>query len=273
MAIPVDLKPDRECKKWIRLAWRIGSWRWRVYGWRWLKGLPKSKGSYIYTNSNHYTADITLAVGCIQDLTHHELIEQTIHFLNRLDIQVALEKRQPCCGAIFERLAHFEQTKEYQNKRKSQFNHWMPTPVCFLSQNCQQFISRDSANHGRMIDLYRLIMQKLEEKNIRLALKTPVEVYYQPYCAQKGVDFAWTLLNQIGGLKIKTLWPVKSCCGGCGGEALLNPQHASELRESKFKHLPNDAVMVVSSFDCWMQCKQTMQVLYPIQLLVNSEMK
>lgn len=268
-----DRQPDIKFKQWIKLAWRIGSWRWRAYGWKWLKGVPKSAGSYLGKKNNKPDGlEITLSVGCVQDLYHHELIDLAIEFLHKLGVQVHLKKRQPCCGAIFKRLTHFEEAEKRQEKRKNQFERVMQGNVCFLSQNCQQFMA-NSNSRLMVIDLYQFILQRLMEKNIQLAFETPCEVYYQPYCSQKGKDFAWTLLNQMDGLKIKTIWPEKSCCGGCGGESFLNPEHASGIRENRLKNLPDGAVMVVTSFDCWMQYKQSVQVLYPIQLLVKSQFK
>jgi glycolate oxidase iron-sulfur subunit len=264
-------KPDPEQRKWIKLAWRIGDWRWRVFGWRWLKGVPQSQGSYLYKNAIKSSSDITLAVGCIQDLYHHELIDQTIQILKKLDIQVTLERRQSCCGSIFERLNHFDQINGLQNTRKDQFINSTAkyTSVCFLSQNCQQFFSENCAQEGKTIDLYQLMWNKIAQNRIKLRLIQPLEIYYQPYCMQKGMDTALKLLAQIEGLKIKTIWPLKSCCGGCNGEALLNPDTASSLRASKLKNLPKNAVLVVKSFDCWMQYRSYVHTLYPIQIFTK----
>jgi glycolate oxidase iron-sulfur subunit len=270
-----DQKMSRSEQQWIKLAWRIGSRRWRTYGSRWLKDLLVSSGSYLYRYSKKeffFLQPLKLVVSCIQDLCQHELIQQTIELLNKLGVQVCLDRRQPCCGAVFERLVQYDRVQKYQEKRVRDFNHWMPEQVCFLAKNCQQFALKHCQEKQKIVDLYELIFSRLNALKIKLSLDQPLTAYYQQPCHQEGVDYAWKLLNQIDGLSLKTLWPAKSCCGGYAGEALLNPAQAAVLREAKLRSLPDNSILVVSSHDCWLQFKQqkNLQLLYPTQLLFNS---
>lgn len=234
----------------LKLARRIGKWWWRVFGWKWL---PNASRSYLHGHANA-TGSITLAVSCIQDLYHPEVIAETVQFLKRLGIEVSLDGRQPCCGAIFERF----DSKKDQSKCLQKFKKWMPSKTCFLAKNC-------ACSAGKGIDLYELILAKLDEQKITLFLEQPVSAYYQGYCTAAGEDFALKFLNRIQGLQLKTVWPARSCCGGYGGEALIDPEHAASLK----KKIPPGSIVIVTSPDCWYQYLQggDLTVLYPTQLL------
>lgn len=275
----------REYHQWLTLARRISSRWWRRFGAKWLR-IPafnhQNSGSFINKKQSPRPENPVLAVCCVQDLFQHEVIEQTLSFVKRLGYELEVDKSQPCCGAIYERLVQGgEETICYptlqkkaaslQDKARQSFLKWMPSQLYFLSQGCQSFISSPKIQE---LDLYAWIETLLEEQNLVLNLPLPQEVYYQPYCRQqKGVkDSILRVLQRIGGLKVREIFSPLACCGGYCGETLLHPIHAQALAQQKISALPQRATIVVASPDCWGLFKKHSSFLnttlcYPIQIL------
>lgn len=291
-----ELKPSAsssveksDYEKWISLAYRWGSRWWRFYGRRWL--LPFSLGSYLKKRPRVKGEHRTLAICCVQDLLQHQAIEQALDFMQRLGYPLIVDRKQPCCGAIFERLVNGgiesieypqEQQKAsiLQNKRLEAFLKWMPTSTYFLSLGCQSFVARHQES---VLDLYLWIEEILNQKNLSLVFSEEKVVYYQPYCGQKGKDTKekdaiWRVLQSVEGLTVKEIFNGQSCCGGFCGEFLLHPEHAKELAWQKISSLPKNATLIVTSPDCWGLFQsfsegKHLNILYPIQLLAEAFLK
>lgn len=281
---PKQRMEEKEYAQWISLAKKISSIWWRRLAARWIS-IPnfnfRSKGSYIKKSSALNPANPVLAVCCVQDLFQHDAIEQAISFAKRLGYPLQTDRKQPCCGAIFERLVNGgEESILYSNKqskaaelqKKSQkaFSKWKPSQLLFLSRNCQtHFI----ANH-ESIDLYSWIESILDKQALVLELQDKLDVYYQPYCAhlKKEGDSIWRLLHRIRGLSIREIPNSYSCCGGYCGEAFLHPEHAREIALKKISGLPPKSILVVASPDCWSLFKLAsasleLKIFYPMDLL------
>lgn len=274
---------------WITAASRISSRWWRHYGARWLNTAflhCQNKGSFTKRSKRIQVDKPVLAICCIQDLFQHSAIEQVIEFVERLGESLQVDRNQPCCGAIFERLVHGSEESicypkkqkkaaDLQTKTRNTFLKWMPLRLYFLSRGCQSFISQKDEQAG---DLYAWIEQLLIEKGITLYFPEPRTIYYQPYCrSQKGEeDSIWRLLQRIQGLIIREIEYPKACCGSFGGEVLLHPKHALALIDQKISSLPSDATLVVTSPDCWGGFKshekgQYLTICYPIQILMEAK--
>lgn len=282
----------KQYKHWITLAYRIGHKVWKRYGARWLT-IPsldnqRSLGSFIKKNRSPLSGEPVLAVCCVQDLFHHDLIEQTLAFVQRLGYSLAVDKKQPCCGALFERLIHGgketifypkEQQRAVSLQRQTlhRFLKWLPPKTYFLAQGCQSFAAKYSNQTG---DLYDWIEALLEEQRLTLYFPHPQEVYYQPYChsTSRQLDPIGRLLKRVEGLIVHETPNPLACCGGYGGEALLHPQQAQELAWNKIAFLPHRATLIITSPDCWglfkrYQASKDLTLLYPIQLLANALVK
>jgi|GEM_PF-4698940 len=260
----------------LQLTYRIANRFWRAFGWKWLKidslKLPKPMQSFIYNRLGSKSPEaLTLIVGCFQDLFQHRLIEQTLRLLKKMHVEVSINRTQNCCGAIFERVNDSSQVLKHQRKCIEKFKNSLSQKSTFLSAGCQNFTLRQGCDPEKVVDLYALVIEQIKNLNMKLKLETPLTVYYQPYCAQIGEDMALKLLQQIEGLKIKTLWPSKSCCGGFCGEAFIHSEQANFIRDSKLRLLPKNAILIVISPDCWMQLigMEDIRVLYPIQLILT----
>lgn len=280
-------------QKWIKLAYRVGKFLWREYGWRWFsQPIPlgsQYSGSYIKKCKQPIDGEPILAVCCVQDLLQHEVIEQTLLFMERLGCSTSIDYKQPCCGAIFERLIHGgKETIAYPQERKKAcsmqtkaleaFKSWMPSNVFFLSRGCQTFIERQ---FGGVHDLYARIESILDEQGLTLRLPYLREVYYQPYCGSFGhfeKDPIRHLLCRIGNLILRDIPYPSSCCGGYCGEFLLHPLQSEVLAKPKLSTLPEKATIIVTSPDCWGQFSLHSQerdftMLYPIQILAEAEIQ
>lgn len=277
-------------KQWVKTAYRIGHHLWRRYGAKWL-GIPlnncQTPGSFIKKYKRPSLDQPVLAVCCIQDLFQHDVIEQTLAFLQRLGLSLAVDKKQPCCGAIFERLIHGgeesvfspqEQKRaiSFQKKTLQHFLKWMPAKTYFLAKGCQCFLARYSSQSE---DLYATIETVLKQQQQTLYFPQPWEVYYQSYCnSNREEDSIRQLLRQIEGLTVRDVPYSLACCGGYCGETLLHPQQAQEWARQKVEALPQRATLIVTSPDCWglfkrFQADKEFTILYPIQLLASAIIK
>lgn len=285
---PISVIEQTQYQQWITLAQRIGNVWWRRYGAKWLK-IPaldyRSKGSCSKKHKRSRGNQIVLAVCCVQDLFQHDVIEQTLSFMHRLGCSLEVDRKQPCCGAIFERLVRGgEETICYpenqrkaaalQNKTMKAFSKWLPSQTYFLAMGCQSFISRQNIS---TLDFYAWIETLLDQQQLILTFPKPKQVYYQPYCGSpKGMqDSVFRLLHRIQGLTVREISNPHTCCGGFCGESLLHPQHAQTLANQKISNLPDDAILVVTSPDCWklfqsQSNSHSFTICYPIQLLTQA---
>lgn len=278
-------------RRWVTLARRISNHWWRSYGAKWLK-IPllnhQNQGSFAKKCKRPQVGQPILAICCMQDLFQHDVIKQTLSFVQRLGYSLGVDYKQPCCGAIFERLIHGseeaicypkEQRKAaaLQKKTLKSFLKWMPSQTYFLSMGCQCFVNR---HHQTGLDFYHWIETILDQRQLRLYLP-PQEVYYQPYCGSKKElqeDPIWRLLQRIEGLIVHPISYPHACCGGYGGEILLHSQHALELSWQKISNLPEHATLIVTSPDCWSLFNRhtvnlQLTICYPIHLLYTSHFK
>lgn len=282
---PSSIMEQAQYQQWLTLAQRISNIYWRRYGVKWLTApFPnfKSLGSFSKKYKRPQPGQPVLAICCVQDLFQHDVIEQTLAFARRLGCSLAIDRQQPCCGAIFERLAQGggeticypeKQRKavSLQNKRRTAFLNWMPPQTYFLSRGCQCFVSK---HHRNSSDLYAWFEAILDKQQLKLSLPQPQSIYYQPYCGlQKGMqDSILRLLKRIQGLAVLEVSSPQSCCGGYCGEVFLHPTHAQTLAWQKISHLPDHATLVVTSPDCWSLFKnhsvsQNLTICYPTHLL------
>lgn len=280
-------------KKWIKLAYRIGNNLWRQYGGKWMT-IP-SLNCESYRNLVSYTKKCqrplveqqqpVLAVCCLQDLFQHDVIEQTLTFMQRLGHPLAVDKKQPCCGAIFERLIHggkeaihypkeHEKAVVLQNRTLNSFLKWIPSQTYFLAKGCECFINK---NTSKTSDLYALIEKILDQNQWTLYFSKLQTIYYQPYCNtdlnQK--DSIWRLLQRVEGLKVRYVSNPLACCGGYCGETLLHPEEAQELARQKILNFPENSTVIITSPDCFalfkkFQADKNLTILYPIQILAKA---
>jgi glycolate oxidase iron-sulfur subunit len=107
-----------EYRRWVTLVHRVGKLWWRHY-------FARRRGSLMKRYQRPLPQVPVLAVCCVQDLVQHEVIEQTLAFMQALGYPLQIDKKQPCCGALFERLIQGgEETvcypQEQQRARKLQ---------------------------------------------------------------------------------------------------------------------------------------------------------
>lgn len=284
-AKPAASMDRRTYRQWISFAGRISSPMWRRFGAGWLR-VPTigigSEGSYLNKAAKAKKGGRVLVVCCMQDLFQHRALSQVLDFNERLGCPLEVDPKQPCCGAIFDRLVQGgeesisypkEQRRaaELQNQTRERFLKWLPADALFLSRMCHSFASPPD---GISSDLYVWIENLLEKEGVRLELPAPKKVYYQPYCrSPKGKgDSVLGLLQRIRNLSVQEVKFPHVCCGGYCGEALLHPQSAESHVQLKAAHLPLGATLVVASPDCWGAFKmgaldKSLHICCPFELL------
>jgi len=288
---PISSMSKKQYKQWIVLASRMANVWWRRYGSKWLSIPPwesKSSGSFLKKRARPKKGQPLLAVCCVQDLFQHDVIEQALAFAERLGNPLGVDRNQPCCGAIFERLVHGgeesicnpqEQRKAstLQRRARDAFLKWIPSQTYFLSMGCQCYVAKHSDTG---LDFYAWIEKLLDQQQLTLYLSQAQEVYYQPYCGavKRGQDPVLRLLQRIEGLTLCEVSPSQVCCGGYCGETLLHPQHSMRMAQLKLSQLPNHATLIVASPDCWSLFKvcskeHSLTIYYPIQLLAQTHIK
>lgn len=285
---------DSDCKIYSRnidWAYRIGSVFWRSYGRRFLNnppGFAPYKKSYLNEKGGVKISSgspIVLVVGCLQDLFQQEAIESAIRVFRFLGHEIYTDRRQPCCGALFERLITggngVRYTKErnkaerYKSKRLRSFLAWQKQPVCFLSASCDCYMKEAAGfdQNAGIIDLYAFIAEKAKENQIIFSLKKPLTVYRQPYCrgSKKESDSVLSLLNSIEGLTVKEIENPLACCGGYCGESIWNPEASKKMFRLKTRFLNKGDIVVAESMDCALQFSRPDEIgvicLHPLQIL------
>lgn len=277
-------------RRWIQLASRLANRWWRRWGGKWLNFFSlsyKNQGSFSKKTHPLLHNQPVLAVCCVQDLFQHEVIEQTLQFMQGIGYSLQIDSRQPCCGALFERLVHGgeesvcygkEQQKAtiLQQKALNAFLRWQPKETYFLAQGCQSFIRK----YSPILDLYEWIEKILFQQQLTLYFSSPREVYYQRYCSlrQRQKDPIRRILQAIEGLTLRDISNPHTCCGGYCGEAILHPQQSKMIAEQKVSQLPEQATLIVTSPDCWGLFNQSigdrqLSTLYPIQLLAQASVR
>lgn len=280
-----------EYKRWATLADRMGNHWWRRFGSKMLciPFLQSGHGKSIVNKMMRPEKEESVLVFCcIQDLFQQEVIVQALNFMERLGHPLKVDRKQRCCGALFERLINGgEESVAYlkerdravlmQKKTTQAFLKWLPPKAYFLAKGCHSFISTE-APHA--MDLYLLIEKILAEKKLKLKFAEPKKVFYQSYCRteSEGQDPVWRLLNQIEGLRVRPVPYPKACCGGYCGETLLHPQQAEVMAAQKLEALPPGSTLIVTSPDCWglfhhyrSSAGEGLTILYPIQLFAQAE--
>lgn len=243
----VVLQPDR---KWSKAAKRMGFRLWRHF--------MTKPGSFLHRWKKR-EGNITLVVGCVQDVYQHELIACAIHVLEKLGCKPTVDRNQPCCGAISNRILD-------KHEPESCFLKWLPKNAYFLSRGCCEQVNGAK-------DICELILEIIDQKNIELVLPTSMVVYYQPYCREKKPvenDWGYLLLKKIKNLTVHLIPFPEACCGGYCGETLLNPDNAKTWIYPKTKNLPHNATVIVTSPDCHYQFAthtQGMTIFHPVQIV------
>lgn len=285
-----SVKVSKGKKKIFQFAYYLGvprlrPWLWKIAKW-WKRWKLESKGSYLTKHGHQKIKEgfITLAIGCAEDLFSHEMIQDAVNVLERTGFNVQISKKQPCCGAIFNRLLHddidsyhseiYKIGRRKQQNRERKFREWAIRRTVFLTMGCYCHTVESNAESSSLFtSLYSLILEKILQNQIHIALKEPLVVYYQPYCrGNKHTDDAYILLKRVQGLQIIYLKSPAACCGGYCGESFLHPERATRYREYKLENVPADAIILVTSPDCQAQLTvDSLQVLYPIQILAKAQ--
>lgn len=277
-----------EYKRWIQLASRMGSVWWRGHGRSLLQLFYRNFSFQKRSQKNITVSEPTqvLAICCLQDLFQTDVIDQTVAFMQRLGCPVRIDKNQPCCGAIYQRLLsggesiayqkEYQQAQCKQKRTLQEFLDWMPANICFLAMGCQSYISEYMEEAP--FDLYGWIGEILARNRFTLYFPNMCTIFYQPYCGVVREDPIWQLFQNIEGLRVHYVFDAQSCCGGYCGEALLHPKNAENIVKKKLSAIPEDAILVVTSPDCWSLFSQQMEgrktlILYPIQLLARASIR
>jgi Fe-S oxidoreductase len=246
----------KEYRRWVKTISRIGNPLWH----RFRRGLRLVRG--ISAQLPHSVSNgPTLIYCCLQDQLHGEALRAIANFMKKLGHPVNIDKKQPCCGALYERLIGGEEGIAYptirhravqlQQRSHKSFLNWLPANSFIVSRMCLGHIHE---NGGHASDLYQMINRILKDKDLTLYFPTPREVFYQPYCrrTEMNPDSILPLLRNIEGLTVREFSFPKSCCGGYCGESLLHPVESRQLAQAKIGELPPGSTVIVSGPDCWL---------------------
>lgn len=215
----------------------------------------------------------SVAFSCVMELLRPDLIQATQRLLNELKVELVRPPSQPCCGAVFDRLAeHRFASDPHLQKRacglkeqcKEQFLNWTPDHLLFEAPSCANRVQQ-AAPAWSLGELSLAIQKRLDERELWRLVSSKKEVYYQPLCGG-GRDGYRELLQKVEGLK---LWPMplRGCCGGRGFERLWDPTQGAALAQSHSSWLPQGSVVVTPHMECWWQLRDEVEVLHPFELL------
>jgi len=232
--------------------------------------LPHPKTRTELPTGKTHVRKMILLKGCVHDGIDPSIHPQSIAVLDKLGIQLEMEKRHGCCGAIAQ---HLQKNQLALRQILDNLERW----GSYLDQGYEAIIS-NASGCGQMIKDYRYILQQnggvssfhkqLADKVLGAffdiseviaaqpdlsSLTTRPEykhIAYHPPCTlqhgQKLPDIVETILAR---LQVNIFLPADKhlCCGSAGTYSLFRPQLANQLRDNKLQALTISQVDVIAT--------------------------
>ena len=233
------------------------------------KLLPKDHQQTIFFKASQRSRKMLLLQGCVHNAISPDIHQKTGQLLDKLGIEVLLEKDPDCCGALSHHLQAEKQTISFI---KNNIDSWSD----YIEQGVERIISNASGCGLMVKDYPRLVAKYLGnesiyyEKALKIASITrdisqifnsedlsPLEldpkyknIAYHPPCSLQHGQHLPEIVEQILTSLGATLLPVKDkhlCCGSAGSYSLFNPEISHQLRDNKLTNLQQNAADVIAT--------------------------
>ncbi|MBF0264604.1 MAG: glycolate oxidase subunit GlcF [Gammaproteobacteria bacterium] len=260
--------------------------------------LPDNSKSEIVSAKPQQRKMLLLA-GCVQKALAPEIHQQSISLLEKLDIEVQLEQKQNCCGALTHHLQENDKTLLFVKQNLDKWSELLGSGIEKIISNAsgcglmvkdyphyiETTLGKDSPYYKKALkvsehtkDIGEIV---LDEDYLSLTINPNYKtIAYHPPCTlqhgQKLPELVESMLAKIiekNTLDVK-LVSVKDkhlCCGSAGTYSLMNPGLSHQLRENKLNNLKSNEVDVIATANIGclhhLQSGTETQVMHWIQLL------
>jgi len=211
----------------------------------------RNNAERILKNNTPYTADKKkinrqgkenlLFIGCTYRTKDTGVPEKLISILERLDIDFAVLKEEPCCGSYLRKTGQGKEYKENQKKLEEMRNYKKIITMC---PGCEQTLK---LNGFDTVHCLPLLDELLEGKELK---KTGMKIFYHDPChlvrqrewkdgelkkSDELMESPRSLLKKAG-VEIAEHEKTKLdtfCCGSGGGVRAAYPELAGKIREKR----------------------------------------
>lgn len=204
--------------------------------------------------------------GCIQATASPNTNDAAVRVLDRLGIQLIMEKQAGCCGAVN---YHLGEQKSGLDKMRNNIDAWLPQiegggieAIIITASGCGAMVNEYghllrhdpdySAKAERVSQLFRDLSQVLAEEDL-----TPLK----PSVSKEkiAIHIPCTLQHALGqtstvreifyrlGFELAQTNEEHLCCGSAGTYSLLQPELSNRLQQRKLKALELDAPDVIAT--------------------------
>ena len=194
------------------------------------------------TLDNHYPASTAKAIGsvglfsgCMSRSFDKEVLQSSIHLLNRLGYNVYIPDNQFCCGAMHQHNGEIHTANQLLDKNKNMFQRLDIDALLYTASACgSQLCSSDFA---MPVEDIRHFLFKHLQKN-KLSFETlDQNIMVHESCSSKNAlkssGISRQLLALIPGISLSEFEQPDLCCGAGGSQQILYPDQASALLSKK----------------------------------------
>jgi len=227
---------------------------------------------------------VALMTGCAQRALDTKINEATIRVLTRHGLEVVIAEDTGCCGALVHHMGRANEAHEAARRNIKAYSALgdldaivINTSGCGTTiKDYGHMLRNDPMAHDaqRVSALAKDVSEVLAQLPLVSSLDAPVRVGYHAACSlqhgQKIKDAPKELLRNLGFEVVEPVDP-HLCCGSAGTYNIMQPEIASQLRDSKVKALEVLApdLVVAGNIGCMMQIRAgtTMPIVHIVELV------
>ena len=204
--------------------------------------------------------------GCIQAAASPNTNDAAVRVLDRLGVQLIMEKQAGCCGAVN---YHLGEQKSGLDKMRNNIDAWWPQiegggieAIIVTASGCGAMVNEYghllrhdpdySAKAERVSQLFRDLSQVLAEEDLTpLKPSVPKEkiAIHIPCTLQHALGQTSTVREIFSrlGFELAQTSEEHLCCGSAGTYSLLQPELSNRLQQRKLKALELDTPDVIAT--------------------------
>lgn len=255
------------------------------------------KLSKCYKALNTKLGEVSLFLGCVNQIIYDSAIKDSIKVLRLLGYDVYPLTNMHCCGALYLHSGKHKQAKHLMQTNINKYRQGSPRPIITLTTGCSALL-QEYTNYTEVlkvkleqhhawqqfsdsiIDIHQFITETTWPKNLKIQDLASQVLLHIP-CTMRNVlqqeNAMIKLLNTIPKLKVKLL-NYNSCCGAAGSYMLEHPTIAAELAKPILQECSRNKchTLVTSNIGCMLHIKQQarlqrskLSLIHPISLFAR----
>lgn len=209
------------------------------------------------TPYGHIKGRVAMLTGCVMDVLFSDINEATINVLIQNGYEVALPKKQRCCGALFVHAGDRDEGRKLAKQNIEAFQDYdqiivnaggcgaMLIEYPELFKDDPVFLEKAEQFSAKVVDITKFLMDNSYRKP-KGELKTKITYHDSCHLAHvQGVrKEPRQLLEEIPGVELVNLPNADRCCGSAGIYNITNPNMANALLDRKINDIPESVEMI-----------------------------